>query len=437
MTTSTVLPPSAPPPTTSATTDMPAVAVPTTNTSAEQPRQVYIPYMCDHCYSLAAAMRAHNLPSEVLEPTSIKSREVGLYYCKGRECLPCLTTTGDILHHSHQPGFDPQRTAIFMPTTSGSCRFGCYNVLQKNLLEEMGMDGVDFLSPSASNSYRGFGEKPSQLRLLIWQGAVANDLLYKLRHSYRPYERTPGQTDRVYQQCLERVVAATEAGGGKELVEAMRWIARQFEAIPIDRSHPRPVIGIVGEIYLRFNSYVNIDLARQVERAGGEVQIASVIEWLYYTNWAYKRDSRTFGQPLRYIKMLLTDTYQKHLDHELAKPVEHLLRDAHDTDVAELMDNIRPYYHPDLHSEAILSMGTAIDFARRKFSGIINVLPFSCMPGTITAGMAGRIRTDFDNIPWLDISYDAQEGTNIKTRMEAFLYQAQQYQRRQARSSAA
>ena len=65
-------------------------------------------------------------------------------------------------------------------------------------------------------------------------------------------------------------------------------------------------------------------------------------------------------------------------------------------------------------------------------SGIVNIMPFSCMPGLITAGMAPRLRADLDGIPWLDIACDAQHATNIQTRLEAFLYQARQFQRRMA-----
>jgi predicted nucleotide-binding protein (sugar kinase/HSP70/actin superfamily) len=404
-----------------------------TNSSKQpktHPKTVYIPYMCDHGYTLAAAMRAHNLPTEVLQPTTEETRTIGLDLCIGRECLPCITTTGDFIRRTRQPDFDPSQSAIFMPTTVGSCRFGSYNILQKDILEEQGLGDIEILSPTSANSYHGFGERPRQLRMLMWQGVVASDLLLKLLQSHRPYEYNKGQTDEVYQKCLDRVIAATEAGGGKELVEAMRWTARQFEMIPVDRSQPRPIIGLVGEIYLRFNTHVNLELVRQVEDLGGEVQTASSIEWLYYTNWDIKRVSRRFRMPWTYIVTHLTDMYQRYFEHALLKPVEHLLRDTYETPTSVLMSNLEPYFHPDLKSEAILSMGTSIEFVHRGYSGILNVLPFSCMPGTITSGIATRIRSDLDNIPWLDISYDAQAGTNLKTRLEAFMYQAFQYQRR-------
>jgi predicted nucleotide-binding protein (sugar kinase/HSP70/actin superfamily) len=82
-----------------------------------------------------------------------------------------------------------------------------------------------------------------------------------------------------------------------------------------------------------------------------------------------------------------------------------------------------------LETEAGLSLAKAVEMARTGASGVINVMPFSCMPGIVVAGMAPRFRADLANIPWLDISFDAQGGTNIQTRLEAFMYQAAQYQR--------
>jgi predicted nucleotide-binding protein (sugar kinase/HSP70/actin superfamily) len=395
-------------------------------------KRIYVPYMCDHGYALAAALRAHNLPAEVIEPTTSDTLALGLHYCIGRECLPCLTTTGDILKRTRQPDFDPEQAMIFMPTTGGSCRFGHYNVLHQTILREEGMGAVEFMSPTADNSYHGLGDRPTQLRLLIWQGAVAVDLLTRLLHQYRPYELHAGQTDQLYRRALDRIIAAIEAGGGKKLVETMKWVAQQFEAHPVDTSVQRPLIGIVGEIYIRMNFHVNQDIARQVEAVGGEAHFASIIEWIYYTNWTYKNDTRSIEKAGEHIKAVVSDLYQRYLEHNLLKPVEHLLHHPHETHTSILMDNLKPYYHPSLASEAVLSIGAAIDFGKRNFDGIINIMPFACMPGVITAGMAPRIRADLDNIPWLDISYDAQGSTNIKTRLEAFLYQATQFKRRKA-----
>jgi hypothetical protein len=52
------------------------------------------------------------------------------------------------------------------------------------------------------------------------------------------------------------------------------------------------------------------------------------------------------------------------------------------------------------------------------------------MPGIISSAMAPRVRRDLDWIPWLDLSFDGQETTNTRTRLEAFMHQVFQFQRR-------
>jgi predicted nucleotide-binding protein (sugar kinase/HSP70/actin superfamily) len=94
------------------------------------------------------------------------------------------------------------------------------------------------------------------------------------------------------------------------------------------------------------------------------------------------------------------------------------------------MRHTAKYMHPTVSTEAVLTVGKAVDLARHGVCGILNVLPFTCMPGIIAAGLSPRIRQDLDGIPWLDLSYDMQQSTNIQTRLEAFMYQAQHFQRR-------
>jgi predicted nucleotide-binding protein (sugar kinase/HSP70/actin superfamily) len=393
---------------------------------------LYIPPMCDHCYALAAAFRAVGQRAVVMPPSDDATLARGLEFCRGRECSPCLLVTGDLVRQAREPDFDPARAVLFMATTTGSCRFGQYATLLRHTLERLGLGEVAVVGPSANDSYQGLGADPVRLRRLIWQGAVAVDLLQKLLHSRRPYEREAGATDAAYERSLADVVAAVEAGAGARLVAAMELTAERFAALPVDRSARRPLIGVVGEIYLRHNRFGNLEIVRRVEALGGEVDLASIAEWIYYTNWGHLDDSWILGQRLEWAKTALMDGYQRVLERRLVRPVRHLLDRPYEPHIGELVAHIGPYYSPDLANECVLSMGKAVELAKLGASGIINVMPFACMPGVITAGLAPRIRADLDNLPWLDIAFDAQGGTNITTRLEAFMYQAAEFQRRHA-----
>ena len=140
-------------------------------------KNVYLPNISDHAYAVAAAMRAYGIPAEVLAHSREETLAIGLALCRGRECLPCFLVVGDLVRACRSPGFDPGHAAFFMPGSPGPCRFGQYRVLLRVLLDREGFADAEILSPTSENSYRGFGAHPRALRLLVWSGIVATDLL--------------------------------------------------------------------------------------------------------------------------------------------------------------------------------------------------------------------------------------------------------------------
>lgn len=401
-------------------------------TSIYAGKMIYIPYMCDHVYVVAAGLESVGLTIEVLPHTDDATFELGLEQLVGKECSPCFTTTGDILRLAQRPGFDPTASLLLMPTAGGPCRFGQYRVVQRDIMDDHGLQAMEIVSLTADNSYQGFGDNPTQFRALLWDAVVLVDLLQRLLFAHRPYEVTPGQADATYQEGLRRVTAATRGNGGKLFDQALDWIVAAFTELPIRRDRPRLIIALVGEIYLRFNDYGNQDIIRKVEAVGGEVVLSSMMEWLYFTNWEYIRKTKQVGRVREMLTTQLTDLYQRHREHRFARRVAHLLPHPYEATSKQLMQNLSPYYDTILGTEAVLTLGEAIEMAKHGASGILNVMPFSCMPGIISAGLAPRIRADFDNLPWLDVVFDAQGGTNLTTRLEAFIYQAAQYHHRRA-----
>ena len=60
-------------------------------------------------------------------------------------------------------------------------------------------------------------------------------------------------------------------------------------------------------------------------------------------------------------------------------------------------------------------------------SGIANILPFTCMPGTVVTAVADLFKRDHENIPYVSIAYDGQEDTAIDLRLQAFMHQAREF----------
>ena len=124
---------------------------------------------------------------------------------------------------------------------------------------------------------------------------------------------------------------------------------------------------------------------------------------------------------------MIKEVLQKKDEKKIHRLLCSAVLNGKDPSVEQLLDYSRPYLHSSFEGEAILSIGKAIDFAKKDMAGLINVMPFTCMPGTIASTILKKVRLDHDDFPFLNLAYDGIEQTSIKTRLEAFLYQARQF----------
>ena len=394
------------------------------------PTKVLIPRMSDHALVVAGVMRGMAIDAEVLPIPDDESMAVGRSLCRGRECLPCFLCTGDILKKCRETDFDVDDHLFFMPRGPGPCRFGQYSVLQKQILAEEGFPNANLFSPTTEDSYALFGDDPLTLRKRAWQAIVTTDLITKATNEHRPYEVVPGSTDEVHEQCIDRLVQAAEFGAGQHFVEAMAWCAGRFERLDLERSEPRPLILVIGEIYLMLNETANLRIVRAVEATGGEVLQGTFMDWLHFVDWRRIDLGIRFRDYADALKGTLSDQYQRRWQRKLLRPIRSVFRHPPDSSVPDAVRHLAPHYEPVLGTEAVLTMARTLATYHHGLAGVINVLPFSCMPGTIVAAMAPKLREQMDGIPWLDLSFDGQGETNVNTRLEAFMHQALQFQRR-------
>jgi len=395
-------------------------------------RKLYIPSMSPHAYPFAAAFTRSGVPAEVLPESDGKTLEYGRNYTSGKECYPCIVTTGDMVKKCKEPGFDPTSSAFFMPSGTGPCRFGQYNRLQRLVLKELGMEDVPIISPNQGRQfYDEIGQVAKDFDRLAWRGLLAADFLEKILHERRPYEKVKGETDKVFWESIHGVSEAIEKG--EDIFKALEKCKERFLEVEIDDRVKRPLIGIVGEVFVRCNRFSNDHIVAEVERLGGEAWVPPFTEWILYTNFTRKRSNKQNKDYKGYLLTVLKDKIQKKDEHAVMEIFRDVVKKVDEPTTEEVLELAAPYIHDSFEGEVGLSVGKAIDFANHGASGIINVMPFTCMPGTIVQGLMKRVRQDLDNIPFLNMAYDGLEQTNTLTRLEAFMYQAIQY--RQARGT--
>ncbi len=389
-------------------------------------RTLMVPKMCDHAYAFAAAFRGSGIDARIIEDSDEESLALGRRHTSGKECLPCIVTAGDMLRELQRPGADPSRLAFFMPSGTGPCRFGLYNRLHQVILRDAGYGDVPVVSPNQGDSfYDDFKRLPRDPTRPAWQGIVAVDVLTQALLSTRPYEAVAGETDEVYQQCLRAVEAALE--NADSLNQAMIWCANQFRKIERRQVSPLARVVLVGEIYVRNHAFSNQGIVRRLEQFGLEVEVASFAEWIYYTNWTRLRRTSGRRQYRRWLGTRVKEHVQRADERRVKAPFADLLPRLLEAPTAEVVALGHPYIHDTFEGEAVLSVGKAVEAVHHGAAGVVNVMPFTCMPGNIVSGILQRVSDDLGALPTLSVAFDGQRDSTLHIRLEAFAEQVKSF----------
>ncbi len=391
---------------------------------------------------MAASFRSIGVDAMPAPDSDADTLELGGLFSSGEECLPHKVTLGDFLKVCRAPGFDPSKTAFFMPTAHGPCRFGQYAPYLRMVLAEMGYGEVPVFSPSSENGYDDIGEQASDLMRTAWTGVVVADLATRFLLKTRPYEKIGGDADEAFEQSLEGFVRQLERPGLTPkrrlaaLVGAVERMRDRFGSIPARYEKGRPLIGLVGEIFCRLNTFSNDDVARRIERQGGECWISDIAEWVWYTNWdqeqtILKEHGRLGGD---YLKLKIKTHVQRQAEVTLLAPVSKDLEGYEEPhDVREVLAASEPYLPPEgCLGEMVLSVGKAIYLYGKGADGIIDISPFTCMNGIICEAVYPSVSAAHEGLP-IRICYFDGVNTNVDRDLEIFLELTRAYQRRKTK----
>ncbi|WP_029896096.1 acyl-CoA dehydratase activase [Desulfohalovibrio reitneri] len=387
-------------------------------------RTIYVPPMCDHAHGLAAAFRHCGLEARVMDEAGDEAMERARHYVSGKECYPCAVTVGEMLGAAASPIFKPDSSAFFMPGGTGPCRFGQYNLFHRMALDRAGLPQVPIFAPVQDASlYEELGLVGSRFSRRAWEATVAFDLLTKMLHETRPTEATPGQTDALYQDALRRL-EETLASDEEDIAGLLQDIGRDFQAVP-QTGETRPLIGVVGEIFVRSNRFSNEDLVRNIEALGGRAWLAPVDEWILYVGYVSRRKARQDWDYKRLLKLWLEQRVQDKITHHLEAAANGFLHTLPEPSTREVIDNAKPYMRDTFQGEAILSVGKTVDMAKRGAVGIVNAMPFGCMPGTVATAVLRRV-CDEHSLPAISMPFDGTASPTLHLTLETFMEQCRQ-----------
>jgi predicted nucleotide-binding protein (sugar kinase/HSP70/actin superfamily) len=388
--------------------------------------------------AFAAGFRSLGVDADITPPSDHRTKELGARYTSGDECYPAKVTVGDFMRVLEAPGTDPSKTVLFMPTADGPCRFGQYAPYLKNILEANGYGSTEVLSPTSNNGYAGLGSLAKPFLRTGWRMLVAADILQKMLLKYRPHERNKGDTDAVFEECLDDLCGTVEKTPFKPAVQlrAVRGVMERclvrFHSIAAQRDRAVPLIGVVGEIFCRLHTFSNENLVRRLEEYGGEAWISDLTEWIWYTNAEQFRKLKLKGKlySIESVGAWVRNKVQKHDEHVILAPFKDEIVGYEEPSTQEVLEAARPYLPQDgALGEMVLNIGKAICLARKGVDGIIDISPFTCMNGIVCEAIYPRVSRDLGGMPIRTFYFDGTQS-DLDRDLGVYMELARTYMRR-------
>ncbi|WP_251423889.1 2-hydroxyacyl-CoA dehydratase [Veillonella agrestimuris] len=389
--------------------------------------KILVPQMSPlHFSLLEPVLKAEGYDFEMLPAPTREDIEIGLKYINNDACYPAIIVVGQLMSALLSGKYDVNKTAVIISQTGGGCRATNYIGYLRKALIDAGIKQVPILSLNASNMEKqpGFTLTKTFLHRMI-QAVVYGDALMQCVLATRPYETNPGSANALCDYWIEKLRKNITTASLRQYNKYIKDIINDFDQLPIRKDTPKPRVGVVGEIYVKFHPSANNHINELIEKEGGEVVTSGLLDFFLYcamdsTYRAKHLDgtwlSGFFGTLARELLELYRLPYakavaaSKHFD-----PLQRMTEVA--KEAAQFIDL------GNQCGEGWFLTGDMIDLIEKGAKQIVCLQPFGCLPNHVTGkGMVKTLSEAYPDVRIAAIDYDpGSSAVNQANRLKLLL----------------
>jgi len=388
-------------------------------------------------YMVGRILEHQGFSVKVLDVADRKAIELGKRYVHNDICFPAQVNIGEILAELQRGHLHPEEVVAGLAKNCVACRAGQYAALCRKALDEAGYSQVPIITTGTEDDkqmHPGFRFSIGARYRLLW-GLQMVDALETILRRIRPYEKTPGITDRLFQHHLERI-GDSLLQGTKRGLEALAEAVEDFNGIPLKNIPRKPRVGVVGEILMNYHPGANRFIESYLERNGMEIVLPGMIEFFRKGNIAERHMAfrRLHPHPV-FLSMkaeLLEWIFGKAHDAVVNVMARFKYREE-PYSIKEIAQNILGLIDPTYQiGEGWLMPGEIIQLAKMGIHSFVILNPFGCMPNHITGrGMIKTLKALFPHIQILSLDFDPDTSfANIENRLQMLILTALELEER-------
>lgn len=373
---------------------------------------ILIPQMAPiHFELIEAATRSCGYNLVLLRDCTNNTVETGLKYVNNDACYPSILVVGQMIEALQSGKYDINKTALIMSQTGGGCRATNYIGFIRKALKDAGFENVPIISFNVVGMEKMPGFKltlPLIERLL--KTMVYADLLQKLLTKNRAYEKNKGETEKLYQDWLNKCKKLLEKSTMKQFKQSIYDMVNDFEKIELDTSIEKPKVGIVGEVLIKYHPFGNNFIVNKLEEEGAEVVLPDFMGFIKFI----ATHKVTFNQ------LIKTDKVKSKIFKTAIKLIDILEKDSKialsnskkgyllPCDIWELEDKIKDILSiGNQTGEGWFLTAEMIEYIENGIPNIVCVQPFACLPNHVVGkGVIKTIRNKYPEANISPIDYD-------------------------------
>lgn len=391
----------------------------------DKDRTILLPWFSDFYSPLIveffklAGYKAENLP-----PSSNQTSDEGLKYANNEVCYPATLVIGDLVAALKSGKYKSNEIALGITQTGGQCRATNYIALLKKALIKLGYNDIPIISISTSgtplNEQPGFELKIKPIIKIFIAAVVFADHLSRLYYSSIVREKTIGTSETLKTKYIRLAIKIIRSNKHTRFYELMEKAKKDFSAINTFAKVPR--IGIVGEIYIKYNKFGQRNLIEWLISQGVEPVLPPISDFFIYEFASNEARIKGMVSERNGSKIItnLIELYIFRIIRKIEKSMQsypyHLPIAQPHKSAKEASDII------NLNAQFGEGWGIPaefVHFAKTGINNIVSLQPFGCIANHIVAkGIEKRTRQLYPSLNLLYLDFDSSTSeANIFNRM--------------------
>lgn len=353
-----------------------------------------------------------NLP----KPTK-QSVQYGLRYSNNEICYPATVVVGDVIKFLQEGDYDRNDIAVAITQTGGQCRASTYLSLIKKGMIDAGFEDIPVISVGTAgktlNPQPGFDIDWKKLLPVTFVSMLYADSLAKMYYSTIVREKNKGESKNLIETYLDNVYPLVLKHDTKSMYKLLKQAVIDFNNIEIIEGE-YPKIGLVGEIYIKYNSFGHQFIVDWMIEQGVEVIVPPILDFFIqeFVNIRVNQKNKLVKAEISKMSLF----FLEHLAGRHIRRANRILKGF------RFYDPFHKIHHSAKEASKIVNLANQFGegwlipaeisaFANGGVNNVVSVQPFGCIANhVISKGVEKRMKEQFPKLNLLFLDFD--DGTS-------------------------